>query len=296
MKPVTGSFSEVDTARQCLHKHDLGYKQRWKRPTTSPALAKGTLWHEVLETHYLELMATQPGQHEGVEYMPDTRLDRAVAAVKPLLFTPGGDPLNEVAELVAWMYAGYIESYGIDEQWRILGVEYATEVWLPTLTGARSMFRLKLKIDLVVRQDGHIWVVDHKSGRDLPTKKQLDINDQFALYMWALRQLGKPVFGSLHNAARTQRNKDPNTQPLDKRFSRTRLTRTDVELDTVAREAYQMLRAAWAIPIGQAPRSPSDDLCKWRCDFLEPCLFGRKGNDERRMLEELGFVQDFTRH
>lgn len=323
MKVKVTSFSELDTARQCEHKHRLAYKERWKSPRTGPALVKGTSWHQVLETHYNVLKGTQPTKGSNILYTPDHRLDLAVEAVKPLIFRPNSsEPLDEVAELVGWMYAGYIEKWGIDPQWKVLAVEYATEVWLPTATGSRSMFKLKLKIDLVVMQDGHLWVVDHKSGKDLPKKKQLDINDQFALYTWALHQLGKDVFGSLHNAARTQRNqgdfpakvaereasiakakaagkKPPGElepQTLEQRFERNRLTRTPHELDTVAVEAYKKLRAVWRIPVGEEPRSPDEDRCGWRCDFLEPCLFGRKGHDERRMLEELGFVQDFTRH
>jgi hypothetical protein len=297
METVTGSFSEIDTARQCLHKHRLGYKERWRTERTSPALAKGTLWHLVLEQHYLSLKSTQKDPSTNLRYSPDHRLDLAVEAVKPLLFKPNSrEPMDEVAELVAWMYTGYVHQWGIDQEWRILDVEYATEVWLPTAQGSRSRFKLKLKIDLVVRADQHIWVVDHKSGRNLPKRKQLDINDQFALYTWALRQEGHDVFGSLHNAARTQRNLDPSTQTLESRFERNRLTRTDAELDTVAVEAYRTLRNAWRIPIGEEPRSPNEDTCGWRCDYLEPCLFGRKGRDEQRMLEDLGFLQDFTRH
>jgi hypothetical protein len=297
METVIGSFSEIDTARQCLHKHRLGYKERWRSERTSPALAKGSLWHLVLEAHYLSLRATQKGNDTGVSFLPDQRLDMAVDSVKPLLFQPNSkEPIDDIAELIIWMYSGYVRHWGIDEQWRILEVEHATEVWLPTAQGTRSRFRLKLKIDLVVKTDGHIWVVDHKSGRNLPKRKQLDINDQFALYTWALRQEGKEVFGSLHNAARTQRNVDPSTQSLDSRFERNRLTRTDAELDTVAVEAYRTLRNTWRIPIGEEPRSPNEDTCGWRCDYLEPCLFGRKGRDEYRMLEDLGFRQDFTRH
>ena len=294
MKTATGSYSEIDCARQCLHKHELAYKERWREPSVGPALARGTLAHEVLAAHYTSLKETQ-GSGMGDPERLDLCVNAALAVLEEAK-RDGADP--ETVELVGWIYAGYIEYYGTDPHWTILAVETNDLVWLPTATGGRSRFQLKLKADLVVRQDNRIWIVDHKTGKDLPTGKQLDIDDQFGLYTWGYHQLGKDVFGSLHNAMRTQRNKDQtkNPQTLESRMTRTRLTRTPDELDTVAVEAYRTLRRAHSLKIGEAERSPNTDTCRWKCSFTEACLFGRKGLDERRMLADMGFVQDFTRH
>lgn len=285
------SFSELDAFRQCPHKHQLSYKERWQGSSTSPALRRGTLWHAVLETHYRYLLECQ---HPDVTYDPNELLAR----VRPFFYPEVGDP-TEDQELIHWMYLGHIDHYGTDPNWKILAVEHNAQVWLPTLKGTRSSFKLKIKIDLVVldRRTGGLWVVDHKSGKDLPTEKMLDIDDQFGLYTWGLRQLGKQVMGSLHSAARTQRNKDQTKHPqaLEDRFRRTRLFRTDVELDRIAQEAYLTFRRAYAIK-GEAERAPNSDTCRWRCDYTEQCLGGRKGMDERQFLIDSGFIQDFTRH
>src|SRR5690606_17496323 len=125
--------------------------------------------------------------------------------------------------------------------------------------------------DLIVRErsTGNIWILDHKSGRDLPKDKELDLDDQFGLYTWGLRQLGRRVHGSIHSAARTHRNKDQtrHPQPLHERFARKQIYRTDRELDMLALEAYRLLRLAYSIPIGEAPRSPNPDTCRWRCEI-----------------------------
>lgn len=254
-------------------------------------MSRGTLWHNVLEGHYRVIWSYQRGEvnEDQVAELLQRNADEWL--------TTNGEQTDE-QELVAWMYTGYVEQWGFDAHWEIVAVEHNAEVALPTPTGGRSRLRLKIKIDLVVKQDGHLWVVDHKSGKDLPKGKQLDINDQFGLYTWGLRQMGKKVFGSLHNAARTHRNVDQTKhfQPLEERFKRTRLVRSDAELTTVATEAYKTMKITNMFKPGEAPRSPDDDRCGWRCDYTDACLAGRKGLDEEQFLRDLGYVQDFTRH
>lgn len=288
------SFSEIDTFRQCPFKHELAYKERWVPPTVGPALARGTAWHAMLEAHYRVLMDASPGS------LTSAWSEAQLAAYRWLVEAKLPE---EEEDLLRWMYAGYCkhwegEDWGIKAGTHVLAVEHAAEVALPTDRGGRSRFRFKLKIDLVVWINGKLWVVDHKSGKDLPRQKETDIDDQFGLYIWGMRQLGRNVFGSVYNAARTQRNKDQdkNYQPLDERFSRTRLARTDVELTHLAVDAYRAAKMAYSLKPGEAPRSPNTDTCKWKCGFTEACLLGRKGLDDRAILRDTGFRQDFERH
>jgi RecB family exonuclease len=278
----TVSFSEIDTYRQCPHKHELAYKQRWTTTETSEALTRGTLWHLLLERHYLELMTR------------DNTVQQRLTQARDLTLTDAG----EHAELLEWMYDGYIKQYGLDEHWEIVAVEHQVNTPLPTLNGGRSHFTLKAKIDLVVRMNGAIWIIDHKTCKNLPNHKELDIDDQFGLYTWAMQQQGHRVMGCIHSAARTQRNKnqDRHPQTLDERYHRTMLYRTPEELNSIAREAYQTARAAYQWPAGEAPRSPNTDTCRWRCNYTEACLLARKGLDEQQVLIDTGYRQDFTRH
>jgi len=283
------SYSEMDTFRQCPHKWDLSYQQRWRPPETSRALAVGSLWHAVLEQHYLAIMAKQAGEDAPAVGREGEK------QISTLLHDESGEQSEEQV-LVEWMYAGYLDQYGLDPEWTILAVEWAGEFWLPTPRGTRSRLRLKMRLDLIVRDpNGNIWVVDHKSGRDLPRARMLEMDDQFGLYTWGLHQLGKRALGAIYSAARTQRNKTKE-QPLDERFSRTGLYRTDNELATIAREAYRTFRRAYTIKPGEAERAPDSDRCSWRCPYTEACLAGRKGVDEQQYLVAAGFTQDWTRH
>lgn len=291
----TVSNSEIDCFRQCPKKHEFTYKQFWVPPAVGPALVKGTLWHKVLETHFDYLKLCQDG-----EMAVDAKyLHKLVSAH---IYDERGDYQSEHAELIEWMYKGYLEKWPIREElaeYKILAVEHAFEFWLPTPRGTRSNYKVRMKLDLVVetRKDRRIWLVDHKSGKDLPTDKMLELDPQFSLYTWGLRKAGKKIFGQIHDVARTLKYKDESKpQPLDERFRRTMMYRTDEQLDQIAHDAYRSARRAYQTKLGDAERCFNSDTCRWRCDFTEPCLLlAKKGtNDwavEEAVLKDFGFVK-----
>lgn len=306
------SYSELDTFRQCPLKHLISYRERWsKDPGPDSALTRGTLWHAVLEAHYLGIKAHQDGEITLAEAM-----DRIAAEVGALLWD--GTEQTKLQALVWWMYKGYVERYSYDPQWEILGVEVKFQRRLIGADGKPSRYLLKGKLDLVVRdrKTRKIWIIDHKSGADLPHEQDLDIDDQFGLYVWLLRATGIPVLGVIHSAARTKQNlgdmaenqdEDGNPlkstqkkQTLDQRFHRTLMSRGERELDSIARDAwavavnaYPALDGRGALPIYTAP---DPRQCGWKCDFLDAHLMARKGRDLRSALTEMGFEQRFERH
>jgi hypothetical protein len=297
-EPIIVSFSELDTGRQCYLKHRWAYKERWVGRTTSEALAKGTLWHNVMEAHYRTLKKIQDDQANGVEWLGPAIVEELRKATAIWLYDIRSGKQSEHQALIEWMYEGYLKMWGLDPDWRILAVEHAPVVPLRDANGRKTRYHLKLKIDLVVLEQStnHLLIVDHKSCSNLPNDKMLELNDQFGLYTWALRELGRKVWGSVHSAARTQRNVDDSEkgQPLPTRFRRTPLYRGEAELDRIALEAYEWARDLWTRKT--TPRSANEDTCRWRCDYTEACLLSRKGNPERETLLNFGFRQDFTRH
>ena len=298
------SYSELDTFRQCPLKHRLAYQQRWSKPRdqASPALRRGTLWHAVMELHYKTLMKTQTelGRrvHSGDEEVE--ALIRCAGEIRAAGILADPDTGTQTAEqaLVQWMYEGYLECWGADRDWLVVSVETKYEVPLPVdLQGTESdRFRIKMTVDLLVKdRRGKVWVVDHKTCADLPDGKVLDIDDQFGLYTWGLRTLGIPVEGSMHNAARTRRNKTP--MELNTRFRRTPMYRTDKELATLALDAHTTAANAWRQVTGPVQSSPNPMMCRFRCDFLDAHLLMRKGaGTPAQLLPSMGFEQNFHRH
>ena len=264
------SYSELSTYRQCPHKHQLAYIERWDKEEAAVPLTRGRIFHEMLAAHY---EALKLGELERVG------VDVVLSDVED----------EELADLLSWMYDGYIDHYFFDAQWGILEVEKKEEIWLPTEDGRRSTYRLKMIIDLLVADEqGRIWLVDHKTNADFPNELGLDLDDQFSLYAWGLTQLGYNVHGVIYNCIRTRRNKGP--MALDDRFRRVMMYRTPEQLRNTAIDAWRTTRrmrsAEWA------ERTTNSDTCQWRCSYTEACLWGRKGGDEREFLTSAGFVPD----
>jgi len=279
------SYSQLDATRQCRLKAHLQYQERWRPETVSAALSRGKLFHAVMEAHYSAKALT----------LDSIGVSQAVGPYDVLAAAED----NEETDLVRWMYDGYIERYEDDSQWEIQAVEKRVEDWLRAPNGRRSAFKLKGFVDLLVRDHsagGGLWIVDHKSARELPKQKALDFDDQFGLYIWLLRKQGLDVRGCIYNACRTNRLKRDMT--LDERFRREYTVRTDTELETMAAEALATFQNAYrgtktdTLP----PRSPDPDRCGWRCPFTESCLMSRKGRDIRELLVETGFTQNQERH
>lgn len=304
------SYSELDTFRQCPLKHRWSYLERWSKPQEEgSALSRGSLWHTVLEAHYNMLKRHQADLPNGRFPVAMTAQEKSVIlgqcndAVMPLLHTQGNQTPQQ--ELVEWMYRGHVEHYGLDPQWSILSVENRDEVPLLNAAGRATRYWIKVKIDLIVRdwEVGGWWVVDHKSAKDLDRQKDIDLDDQFGLYTAAVRwrmrrdRVANPanLVGSMYSGARTQRNKGP--MALDSRFSRTRMFRSQPELDEIMADAYRTARASRSRENLAGPySSPNPNQCGWKCDFLDVHLATRKGIDPRHALPDFGFAQNFERH
>ena len=311
-EPIVVSYSELDAYRQCPLKHLWAYKERWKKPPApgSP-LSRGSLWHDVLEVHYLRLMELWEDKRINVNTNPHDKelIQEVVAEARAQLFDPdSGEYVSEDAELIDWMYEGHVEWYGLEPEWTPVAVEYPFQIPLLDEDGEPSDYHIKGKIDVILRHNatGLLWVVDHKSAANLAGQQDLEIDDQFGLYVWAMRQLGHRIVGSIHSAARTKRNTADypgykgklKPQTLESRFKRTLLNRSEEETDAVAHDAYATAVNAYPAPGRELPlySAPNPRQCGWKCDFKEIHLMTRQGVDAWGALRDSGFVQDFTRH
>lgn len=323
---IVVSYSELAAARHCKLKHHLAYRRRWVQPETRHLGARGigTDWHLVLQALYLELQKIQAeiraGQHPGLTVprvrsgqqwtYPDGTDIRLHAAIRDLagpagpvwvVDVDGEERTGPNVELIEWMLVGYLTRWGLNCNWTILAVEYSPVSWLPTPDGNRSRYDLKARLDLVVLDlwTGHIWLVDHKSGQRRPEQRGMAIDDQFGLYTWLLRKLGRPVFGSILSWSKTTQPAKPDD--LTDRFIHYRSDRTEVELDRIALDAYRtcvdVYEPVEPPQVGNIPVYPDPEWCKRRCDYLNAHLVERRGGAPlEAYLQDTGWTQDFTRH
>lgn len=312
---IVASWSEVSTARQCPNKHLLAYKERWTKDNDdlSP-LTKGTMWHLVMEDHYRHRMLVQQK-----EPTPHSTARKTVEARLASFRDEGRHPDN--IDLMEWMYQGYVDTYGEDRQWRILGVEHRFQLPLPEEDGSDSGFFLKGSIDLVARNlQGELILVDHKTCSMLPEDADMQLDDQLGLYDWAMWRLAKgKAKVCIYSYAKTKMNKGdhpgaieeweerkaagekpgvrPKAQPLETRFAREYAARSEQELVNVALDALATLKMAYGTT-GRHARNFDKSSCKWMCSYKDACTIGRKYGRERELkfLKDVGFRQDFTRH
>jgi RecB family exonuclease len=312
-KMVTVSNSEVETYRQCRLKHQLQYIERWRTDEEHEALSRGTLFHKVMEAHYSMI---KEGHDHTPSWIP-TAEDLALA-VAPLLFEEGTGAQSERQELVEWMYRGYVDCYGIDDgkkllaphgpfNWEIVGIE------VPLNFPLGPGFDLAGTADLIVRDKdvgSGLWIVDHKTCKDLP-KKDFDLEDQTAVYAYLLKRAGYDIRGAIYNHVRTYKLKTREMED-DERFKRQMTVRTDQELETCAREVLELMQEAYGnhdrrtrlsyndagdhLPY-DAPRSPDGERCGWKCNLTEACIAGRKHGPERTrsFLQDIGFTVHETK-
>lgn len=310
---IVVSYSELSTFRQCPLLHQVKYVQRWTKPVEpGSALDKGKLWHAVMEAHYKTILAwnrAHPEVTRRTDAQERSLIRSCQKAVRHLLYDQESGEQSDTQALIEWMYAGHIEAYGADrEYFKPLAIEHPIEVPLLDEAGTPTRFILKARIDLIGLDltRGLRMVVDHKSGANLPDDMALEIDDQFGLYAWMLRQAGKRVAGSYHWGARTTRNQADfpgysgrsKPQTLEQRFRRTPLVREDIELSNLALDAYHAARAAYPDdPAYTATYStPDPRTCGWKCDIMREHLMMRKGRRMNEILIENGWTVDRTRH
>lgn len=325
--PIVVSHSEAESAARCAFQHQLQYRERWAREfNPESAAGKGIAWHEILEIHYRVIQSAQLARESQGRpwwtFDQEATLEVARGLVKAAI-DRFSDISEELGELLSWMYGGYVRHWGADPDWRIIDVERAGQVPLnPPISedyeplplyanqspaDASEQFQFKYRADLVVEENGRLWLVDHKSVANFPTQFDLDFDSQVDRYTWALRQEGLRVHGAIFSQARRRMLKK--AQPLDERHRRPRTSRTPRELDVIAADLFRTVYARYADQLGleqyaahpevaprDAPRSTSARHCSFLCDMTEPCLAGRKGTDSRQFLVEEGFTQNFTRH
>lgn len=303
MRVVTVSYSELAAHRQCPLKHRLAYIERWSR-TTGGARALGTRWHAILATHYGAIQTIQnrrlnegtaPARGESWIYSSKERAYILSMVSEEM----ASQPADKVLETLQWMYVNHCDVYGYQGNWTVVGVEYEDTFPLPEIPGSDIQFKLKVIIDLIVKDAmGHFWLIDHKSGQTMPSKASVNgtLSDQFGLYDWLLTASGFKIHGDILQFMKTTKYKAPT--PAAGYTDHFPMDRTEAELEELAHDAVRTAYAAYTWPtelLGNPPSNPSPEMCTRFCDFLEAHVMERRGLAPiQEYLRGTGFQQDIN--
>lgn len=309
-KTLVVRFSELATLADCMLKYKLAYAEALVG-TSRPRLVLGSAYHALMEGHYKAF------RDDDANRRPRS-LARARAGAGAQLNSwirdnrgPDGQGDSQhvgdaMLDTLRWMYTGYIERYGTDDEWDSFPViEERRTVPLVSHLGVRV--QLAVTADLVVhhRVFDRFLLVDTKtlSNRDagkaaFAKENWLDLQRLLYSASFTLRgpKRGRiPIFGAFHNTVRTDQLK--REMVPDERFGRAPVYFNETELESAWVEAQNLARDAVEIRLGRgrAKRmysSPNPLECGWKCQFKEVHLTARAtGRDPAQVALDYGFTR-----
>lgn len=259
----TFSHSQLNAWTRCRFAWNLSYRGEWvKKGPKSAGLRKGSDAHTFLDAFYEATRKNEP-------YDIKQHLQELIVGVDDY-------QALEYLENMCWLVGRYIEDIASKDNWEIVASElYFCEVFT---TPKGRQYKLEGYIDLVVRINGKLWVIDHKTHGGTQyvwTPEQVQIDSQLATYVVAMRKMGYPVHGVLINQLNTYPYKKRAEVTPDKLFTREPSYRTDVELDAMLDNLGRIVDDIFKNE-GDIYRNFTRDCSKF-CQFHEPCLLDMKG-------------------
>jgi hypothetical protein len=164
------THSMIKTMRRCPNMARYKYLERLKPRVSSQPLERGKWMHALFEAYY-------KGENWKTKHKELTRkYNELFDEEKEML----GDLPTECLRLMQsylWHYGGTADQM---HGWEIIAVEAVVECMFPDGTIYRG------KVDMVVRDQYGVWIVDHKTHKTLPDFSFRLLDVQSGLYLWAL--------------------------------------------------------------------------------------------------------------
>ena len=223
-------------------------------------LHRGTWMHLLLQEHYM-------GRDWRV-------MHRRLSSQFAELFDEEKEALGDLPTECARLMRSYLWHYGADKSdrfhgWKVKAVELKLEC--PWPDDRNRIYRCRL--DLMVEDRYGLWIVDHKTHKNLPDIWFRLLDFQSALYIWCAWQNGFPVRGFIWNYVRT---KAPTTPSLAYAGTpRERLSIAEIDTDYVT--YYLGVKALGRLndPVAQAKLRYLKDQ-RWAPDAIQTSPFFRR--------------------
>lgn len=185
--PDTGrsivTHSMIKKFRRCPRQAMYAQVERLKPRLISKPLKRGTWIHALLEEYY-------SGRDWLIEHAKwTTKFNNMYDEQKEAL----GDLPREIKTLMQ----SYFWHYRDDQDWITHEIEMTIETELPNGQLYRG------RVDSLVENDHGLYIVDHKSHKQLPNLNDRLLDPQSVLYVWAARRAGYPVKGFIWNYIKT---------------------------------------------------------------------------------------------
>lgn len=277
---------------------------------------RGALWfgtgiHAGLEAYYAK-------QSDPVEAFNTYVKNDILPDEWDSMFEDEQDRINEMIELGQTMLQGYVPFAQKNDDWEIVAVEQPLEIRVP-----RTYTTLTGRIDLLVRHNKKLWVVDHKSYTNFVSAQDLELDDQMTAYLWLVwqkydeipggaiyNQLRKKIpaeplvlksgklskdksidttFEKYHAAIKANNLEESDYQDMldsltERRFYRREyVARTPLELKRFTRQLADELREMKRRTTVIYPHVTRD--CSWNCGYRMLCKAENEGGDVESLKE-----------
>jgi len=178
--------------KQTQYKYAERLKKRFATAKDKP-LRRGTWFHELLEVYYVG------GDWRAKHAENTARFNR--------LFDEEKEALGDLPTELLSMMRSYLWHYGASKDdpyhgWEVLGTELTFECPWPDSEDGLDIYRCR--IDMLVRDQFGLHIVDHKTHKVLPDMATRILDAASPLYIWAARENGHDVEDFTWNYIRTK--------------------------------------------------------------------------------------------
>lgn len=199
--------SRIGTFMTCPQKHEYQHTQGRVPIRTAEALSFGRLWHKLMEAWWAP-------EHNG-----KASQFRLLAAESAMDLTI--DPFD--IEKLRMMLAGYTARWG-DEPIETVAVElpFVMPLCDPDTGDESEFWTLEGTIDKIVRKDGKLYIVEHKTSGDDASPgsdywRRLAIDTQISIYYDGARKAGYDVVGCIYDVVQKPQQRPLKATPEEAR-------------------------------------------------------------------------------
>lgn len=179
----------VKSYRRCPKQYEYKYIQNLQKKAPPPPLIRGTILHEILDAR-----AISTGK-VGFKTIMARYQEKYGTLFKEEKEMYGENFLGDIERV----YQGYLRQYDDSD------LEYlASEEFVTTPLVGNIIFQGH--IDKRVFKDRRMWIMDHKSHKNIPTEEQRFNDYQLLMYVWAFNRehRGEHIDGVIWDYIRTK--------------------------------------------------------------------------------------------
>lgn len=277
--------SKLNTFRLCPRLYYFSEVLRLRPRKTDDKLIIGIGYHLCLDAYYLKnrQRAAAEGMFKAWKRVLSEELFTADAGDST------ESSFDDITKSAENCLKNYLDFAAEADDFDVVDVEHEFDlpVWSPDGDKVPGV-RHRGTIDLVVRQQGVVKPLEHKTGAAFPNDVTLQLDDQMNTYMLAIQQLYGSTNQGLYDMSRKVGERARTAT-----VKRWTIYRSDAELHYTVRNMFYTIRAIrHALRYKSCHERYSPGMhCSWRCPYASLCQFMNNGDPWEEIAETL-FVQE----